>query len=238
MSLKSLALEQLRTIEIELGKLIHPEGSCLFSMGRTRVLCTATVEEKVPPFLQDTGKGWITAEYGMLPRSTNTRQERERTRGKANSRALEISRLIGRSLRSCVDLQALGQRTVILDCDVIQADGGTRCCAINGSSIALHQALEKIVGQGQLKANPMQTMAAAVSVGIVQEEPVLDLDYDKDSRAEVDMNVVMNGEGEYIEIQGSAEKSTFTREELDRMLKLAGFGIREILQRQRETLGL
>ncbi|MFC1537751.1 ribonuclease PH [Gemmatimonadota bacterium] len=238
MSLKSIALEQLRPIEIEIGKLLHPEGSCLFSMGRTRVLCTATVEDKVPPFLQDTGKGWVTAEYGMLPRSTNTRQERERTRGKANSRALEISRLIGRSLRACVDLQALGRRTVILDCDVLQADGGTRCCAVNGAAIALHQALQQLVDQGRLPDNPMRTLAAAVSVGMVQGEPALDLDYEKDSGAGVDMNVVMNGEGRFIEIQGSAEKSTFSRGELDRLLELSGLGIEEILRRQRETLGL
>ena len=238
MSAKTLVLAQLRPIKLELGKLAHPEGSCLISMGLTRVLCTATVEDKVPRFLQDTGRGWVTAEYGMLPRSTHTRQERERTRGRPNSRALEISRLIGRCLRAGVDLKSLGERTVILDCDVLQADGGTRCAAINGAAVALHQALEHLVRQGELTANPMHTMVAAVSVGLVDRKPVLDLDYGQDSQAAVDMNVVMTGEGAFVEIQGTAEQSPFDRQELDKMLDLARLGIEELIRQQRKALGL
>ncbi|MBN2289300.1 MAG: ribonuclease PH [Candidatus Glassbacteria bacterium] len=238
MSLETQAIEQLRPVAIEPGILVHPEGSCLFSMGRTRVICTATVEDKVPPFLLDTGRGWVTAEYGMLPRSTHTRQVRERTRGRPDSRALEISRLVGRCLRATMDLGSLGERTVTLDCDVLQADGGTRCCAINGAAVALCQALESLVGRGELKANPMHTLVAGLSVGLVRGEPVLDLDYEKDSQAEVDMNVVMTAGGGFVEIQGAAEKSPFDRGQLDLMLELARLGIGEIIRRQREALGL
>jgi len=235
---KTAAPEQLRPVGIETGKLTHPEGSCLFSMGQTRVLCTASVEDKVPAFLQEAGRGWVTAEYGMLPRSTHTRQERERTRGKPNSRALEISRLIGRCLRACVDLKSLGERTVILDCDVLQADGGTRCCAVNGAVVALYQALEHLVSEGGLQSNPMHILVAAVSVGLIEGRPALDLDYSEDSRAAVDMNVVMTDRGGFVEVQGTAEKTPFERRELDEMLELAGVGIEELVRRQREALGL
>ena len=238
MNLKKLVLKQLRPIGIELGKLTHPEGSCLISMGQTRVLCTASVEDKVPSFLKNTGRGWVTAEYGMLPRSTHTRQERERSRGKPNSRALEISRLIGRSLRASVNLESLGERSIILDCDVLQADGGTRCCAISGAAVALYQALEHLVGQGELPANPMHTLVAALSVGLIEGEPVVDLNYEEDSQAAVDLNVVMTGEGKLVEIQGTAEKSPFNRRELDKMLDLARLGIEELIRIQKEALRL
>lgn len=228
----------MRPLSIKPGKFINPEGSCLISMGQTQVLCNATVEDRVPPFLLNTGKGWVTAEYGMLPRSTTTRMQRERAGGRPNSRSLEISRLIGRSMRAAVDVDRLGPRTVILDCDVLQADGGTRCCAVNGAVVALHLALEGLVKQGILEASPMHTMVAAVSVGIVSGKPALDLDYARDSEADVDLNVVMTAGGEFIELQGTGEKSAFSRGELDTMLELAWSGIEEILCVQRKALGL
>jgi ribonuclease PH len=217
----------------------HAEGSCLASMGLTRVLCSATVEEKLPPFLEGAGKGgWVTAEYGMLPRSTHTRQQRERARGSANSRALEISRLIGRALRIAVDLPSLGERTVTLDCDVLQADGGTRCCAVNGAVVALHLALGKLVAGGKLAANPLKTLVAAVSVGLVDGAPRLDLDYALDSRAGVDLNVVLTAGGKLVEIQGTAEHEPFDRGQLDELLDLAGEGIDRLIAIQKEVLGL
>jgi len=228
----------LRPVSFKLGYLANAEGSCLFSMGKTVVLCAATVEEKVPPFLEGKGQGWVTAEYGMLPRSTHKRQVRERSTGKPNSRALEISRLIGRALRMCIDLTTLGERTVILDCDVLQADGGTRCASVNGAVIALYQALKGLVEEGKLKSNPLHTLVAAVSVGLVDSKPVLDLDYDEDSRAEVDMNVIMTADGNLVEIQGAAEKRPFTEEELKEMLDLARKGIGKLINMQKKALAI
>ena len=229
---------ELRPVEFELDCNVHAEGSCLASMGRTMVLCTATVEQRVPPFLEGTGQGWVTAEYGMLPRSTHSRQQRERTRGGANSRALEISRLIGRALRMVVDLESLAGRTVILDCDVIQADGGTRCCAINGAALALYKALSGLAGQGELERNPLKSLVAAVSVGLVDGGLELDLDYESDSRAGVDLNVVMTGSGELVEIQGTAESKPFSEEELNEMLSLARKGIEKLITMQKKVLGI
>ena len=230
---------ELRPVLLAPGWMAHAEGSCLAEMGLTRVLCSATVEEKLPPFLEHAGKGgWVTAEYGMLPRSTHTRQQRERSRGSANSRALEISRLIGRALRIAVDLPALGERTITLDCDVLQADGGTRCCAINGAVVALHLALGKLVGEGKLTANPLKTLVAAVSVGLVDGAPRLDLDYALDSRAEVDLNVVMTAGGRLVEVQGTAEHEPFDRSQLNELLDLAGQGIGHLIAIQKEVLGI
>jgi len=229
---------ELRTVEFELDYNVHAEGSCLASMGETRVLCTATVEQRVPPFLEGKGQGWVTAEYGMLPRSTHSRQQRERSRSGANSRALEISRLIGRALRIAVDLESLGERTVILDCDVIQADGGTRCCAINGAVVALYKALSRLAEQGELEPDPMTGLIAAVSVGLVDGNLVLDLDYEADSRAEVDMNVVMTASGELVEIQGTAENKPFGQSELNEMLSLARRGIEKLITIQKKVLGI
>ena len=229
---------ELRTVEFELDYNVHAEGSCLASMGETRVLCTATVEQRVPPFLVGKGQGWVTAEYGMLPRSTHLRQQRERSRSGANSRALEISRLIGRALRIAVNLESLGERTVILDCDVIQADGGTRCCAINGAVVALYKALGSLAEQGELEHNPMTGLIAAVSVGLVDGNLVLDLDYEADSRAEVDMNVVMTASGELVEIQGTAESKPFGENELNKMLSLARRGIEKLITIQKKVLGI
>ena len=229
---------ELRPVEFELDYNVHAEGSCLASMGETRVLCTATVEQRVPPFLEGKGQGWVTAEYGMLPRSTHSRQQRERSRSGANSRALEISRLIGRALRIAVDLESLGERTVILDCDVIQADGGTRCCAINGAVVALYKALSRLAEQGELEPDPMTGLIAAVSVGLVDGNLVLDLDYEADSRAEVDMNVVMTASGELVEIQGTAENKPFGQSELNEMLSLARSGIEKLITIQKKVLGI
>ncbi|MBW7997040.1 MAG: ribonuclease PH [Candidatus Glassbacteria bacterium] len=229
---------ELRTTRFDAGVSIHAEGSCLAVMGDTRVLCMATIEDGVPPFLDGKGRGWVTAEYGMLPRSTNTRQPRERSRSGAGGRVLEISRLIGRSLRMTVDLEALGERTVTLDCDVIQADGGTRCCAINGAMVALYLALERLVQAGDLPANPCKRLVSAVSVGLVDGSPVLDLDYAADSNAEVDMNVVMTDDGGLVEVQGTAEKEPMSREDLDRLLELTSAGIKTIVELQKEVLGI
>ncbi|MCE5270386.1 ribonuclease PH [bacterium] len=228
----------LRPVEFNLDFIPHAEGSCLVTMGRTRVVCTATVETRVPNFLAGQGRGWITAEYGMLPRSTGTRQERERTRGKPNSRALEISRLIGRALRAVIDLEALGERTVMLDCDVIEADGGTRCASINGAAVALHQALARLVAAGYLTVNPLRQLVAAVSVGLVEGAQFLDLDYSLDSRAGVDLNVVLSADCRLIEVQGTAEREPFSRAELDSLLDLATVGIREINRFQNGALGI
>jgi ribonuclease PH len=216
----------------------HAEGSVLIEFGDTRVLCTASVEERVPPFLKDSGRGWVTAEYGMLPRSTNTRTDREAARGKQSGRTQEIQRLIGRALRAVTDLSALGARTVHLDCDVLQADGGTRTAAITGSFVALHDAVGWLQKKKLLQQQPIKDFVGAVSVGIHQGTPMLDLDYSEDSACGCDMNVVMTGAGNFVEVQGTAEGETFGREQLDELLALAQSGIRELIAHQRRALGL
>ena len=230
--------DELRPVHIQRRYTKHAEGSVLVQFGDTRVLCTATVEERVPPFLKDSGRGWVTAEYGMLPRSTNTRTEREAARGKQSGRTQEIQRLIGRSLRAVIDLGALGSRTVHLDCDVLQADGGTRTAAITGAFVALHDALAWLKDRGLLRDWPLRDFVAAVSVGIHQGRPVLDLDYAEDSACGCDMNVVMTGVGNFVEVQGTAEGEAFGRAELDQLLALAERGIRELIGHQRSALGL
>jgi len=229
---------QLRPVRIQRGFTRHAEGSVLVEFGDTRVLCTASVEERVPPFLKDSGRGWVTAEYGMLPRSTNTRTDREAARGKQTGRTQEIQRLIGRSLRAVVDLGALGQRTVHLDCDVLQADGGTRTAAITGSFVALHDAVTWLQTRKLLRESPVRDFVAAVSVGIFQGTPVLDLDYPEDSACGCDMNVVMTGAGNFVEVQGTAEGAAFGRAELDQLIGLAERGIRELIAQQKKALGL
>jgi ribonuclease PH len=231
------AEDALRPVEIVPGWLKHPAGSVLLSMGETRVLCTASVEPVVPPFLRDTGEGWVTGEYAMLPAATHTRTAREISRGRHSGRTLEIQRLVGRALRSVVDRQALGPRTVTIDCDVLQADGGTRTASITGGFVALVLALERLQASGQLQAPCLTGMVAAVSVGIVGGRPVLDLDYVEDSAADVDMNVVRTDEGRYVELQGTAETTPFRREQLDRMLGLADVGLDLLMDRQRQVLG-
>jgi ribonuclease PH len=230
------ALNQLREIRFTRHYTRHAEGSVLVEFGDTKVLCTATIENGVPHFLRNSGTGWITAEYGMLPRSTHTRSAREAARGKQSGRTQEIQRLIGRSLRAIVDMKALGERTVTLDCDVLQADGGTRTAAITGGYVALADAAAKLVKRGDLARNPLHGQVAAVSVGIVDGKPVLDLDYAEDSQAETDMNVVMNGGGAFVEVQGTAEGHAFRRNELDALLDLAGAGIAELIERQQQAL--
>jgi ribonuclease PH len=228
--------DQLRTVRFTTGYTRHAEGSVLAEFGETRVLCTASVEPRVPPWLRGTGGGWVTAEYGMLPRSTNTRSGREAARGKQGGRTLEIQRLIGRSLRAVVDLEALGERTVTLDCDVIQADGGTRTAAISGAYVALSLAMRKLAAAGKVRKNPLYGQVAAVSVGVYRGQPVLDLDYAEDSEAETDMNIVMNEAGRFIEVQGTAEGHAFTDDELAAMLALAKAGIEDIIDVQNEAL--
>lgn len=230
------APDQMREIKFTRNFTHHAEGSVLVEFGHTRVLCTATVEEKVPNFLKGKGKGWVTAEYGMLPRSTNTRMGREAARGKQGGRTMEIQRLIGRSLRAVVDLKALGERSITLDCDVIQADGGTRTASITGACVALSDALNKLLEEGSLKVNPLQKMVASISVGIYQGVPVLDLDYAEDSNAETDMNIVMDENGDFIEIQGTAEGKTFSMDEMLAMTALARNGIAEIIRQQKLAL--
>lgn len=215
---------------------MHAEGSVLISCGDTRVLCTASIEDRVPPWLRGKGSGWVTAEYGMLPRATGSRNMREATRGKQGGRTLEIQRLIGRSLRAVVDLKAVGERTITLDCDVLQADGGTRTASITGAYVALVDAVSKLMNNGKLKRDPIHGQIAAVSVGIVGSDPVLDLDYAEDSTAETDLNVVMNDGGGFIEVQGTAEGHAFHREEFDRMLDLAESGIRDLMAAQTAAL--
>jgi len=228
----------LRPIRLQRGFTKHAEGSVLVEFGDTRVLCTASVEERVPPFLRDSGRGWVTAEYGMLPRSTHTRSDREAARGKQSGRTQEIQRLVGRALRSVTDLAALGTRTIQLDCDVLQADGGTRTAAITGSFVALHDAISHLKAKGQLAKNPIKDFVAAVSVGVFQGTPVLDLDYAEDSNCGCDMNVVMTGAGNFVEVQGTAEGETFGRAELDALLELARRGIAELVAHQRRALGV
>ena len=227
--------DELRPVRIERGFTEYAEGSVLVSFGRTRVLCTASVEESVPPFLKGTGQGWVTAEYGMLPRATHTRTPREAAKGKQGGRTLEIQRLIGRSLRAVVDLAALGERQVVLDCDVLQADGGTRTAAITGAWVALADACEALVARGVLSASPVRDQVAAVSVGLVGGEALLDLDYAEDSTCDTDMNAVMTGAGGFVELQGTAEHGAFDRKALEALLALAEKGIGELLAAQRES---
>jgi ribonuclease PH len=227
---------QLRAVRITRGYTRHAEGSVLVEFGDTRVLCTASIEEKVPPFLKGRGQGWVTAEYGMLPRATNTRTQREAAAGKQSGRTQEIQRLIGRSLRAVIDLGALGERTAQLDCDVLQADGGTRTASITGAFVALHDALRLLQERGMLAAWPVRDFVAAVSVGVFQGVPVLDLDYAEDSGCETDMNVVMTGTGGIVEIQGTAEGEPFSRIQMDAMMALADKGIRELVAAQRAAL--
>jgi len=226
----------LRPIRFTRGFTRHAEGSVLVEFGATRVLCTATVEETVPPFLRNTGQGWVTAEYGMLPRATHTRSPREAAKGKQTGRTQEIQRLIGRALRAVVDLKGLGDRTITIDCDVLQADGGTRTAAITGGYIALVDAVDGLMRKGTVKRNPIHAQVAAVSVGIWSGQPVLDLDYLEDSAAETDMNVVMNNGGAFVEIQGTAEGHAFRRHELDELLNFAVQGINELHALQLEAL--
>ena len=230
--------DQLRPITITRNFTKHAEGSVLVCFGDTQVICTASVEEKVPRFLKGAGQGWVTAEYGMLPRSTTDRMGREAARGKQGGRTLEIQRLIGRSLRAAVDLKALGERTITLDCDVIQADGGTRTASITGACVALVEAINKTRELDLLDVDPMLGMVASVSVGVFNGTPVLDLDYAEDSNAETDMNVVMDEKGGFIEVQGTAEGAAYSRDELNAMLDLAHQGISEIVQLQRQALGI
>ncbi len=227
---------QMRNVTFSTNYTAHAEGAVLTEFGATRVLCTASVEPKIPSFLKGRNQGWVTAEYGMLPRSTHTRNPREAARGKQSGRTLEIQRLIGRSLRAVVDLAALGDRTITLDCDVIQADGGTRTAAISGSYIALVLAVERLLKKGDMGRNPIHGQVAAISVGIFQGKPVLDLDYEEDAEAETDMNVVMNEAGSFIEIQGTAEGHALLRSELEALLDMAAAGIKTLLTKQAEAL--
>ncbi len=228
--------EQLRPVRIERGYTRHAEGSVLVSFGETRVLCTASIDNKVPPFLRGKGEGWVTAEYGMLPRATHSRSDREAARGKQGGRTLEIQRLIGRSLRACVDRKLLGERTITLDCDVLQADGGTRTAAITGAYVALVDAVRWLQARKELTRDPVFGAIAAVSVGVYRGVPVLDLDYAEDSDCDTDMNVVMNDGGGFIELQGTAEGHAFRREELDALTTLAQDGIAQLIELQRQAL--
>jgi ribonuclease PH len=229
--------DELRPVKITKGYITTAEGSVLIEVGQTKVICTASIEEKVPPFLKDTGRGWITAEYGMLPRATSTRSIRESVAGRIGGRTHEIQRLIGRSLRSVVDLDKLGERTVWIDCDVIQADGGTRTASITGAYVALVEAMRYAIRNGIIENNPVRSMVAAVSVGVVNGELMLDLCYEEDFQAEVDMNVVMTDEGRFVEVQGTAEGIPFTKETLQDLLSLAEKGIRELIKIQKESIG-
>jgi ribonuclease PH len=228
---------QLRETTITPNFLLHAEGSVLIEAGRTKVICTASVEDRVPQFLRNSGKGWVTAEYGMLPRATSTRTQREATAGKVGGRTQEIQRLIGRSLRSVTNLPALGERTIWIDCDVIQADGGTRTASITGAFVALALALEKLRERDVIKSIPLSDYVAAISVGIVDGEALLDLAYDDDSRADVDMNIVKTGDGRFIEVQGTAEADPFGREALIQLLELADAGITQLVEKQRAIVG-
>ncbi|WP_305804130.1 ribonuclease PH [Stenotrophomonas sp. YIM B06876] len=228
--------DQLRPVRIERAFTRHAEGSVLVSFGETRVLCTASVENRAPGFLRGKGEGWVTAEYGMLPRSTHTRNDREAARGKQGGRTLEIQRLIGRTLRACIDRNALGERTITLDCDVLQADGGTRTAAITGAYVALVDAVNLLLKRGDIKRNPIFGAVAAVSVGIYKGVPVLDLDYAEDSDCDTDMNIVMNDGGGFIELQGTAEGHAFRRDELDTLLALGENGIRQLFDAQQAAL--
>ncbi|MCA9395183.1 MAG: ribonuclease PH [Candidatus Omnitrophica bacterium] len=226
--------DQLRTVKVTKDYICHPAGSCLIEFGQTKVICSASVEEDVPPFLRNSGAGWVTAEYGMLPCATNTRNRRDKTM--TAGRTLEIQRLIGRSLRAVVDRSKLGERTVKVDCDVIQADGGTRTAAITGGYIALALAIEKMLQQGVLDYSPLTDQVAAISVGMFNNQPVLDLNYEEDSNAQMDMNVVMMGNGDFVEVQGTAEGKPFNKQQLDDLLDLAKVGIEELLTIQKNCL--
>lgn len=229
---------ELRNVQIETNYLKHPEGSVLISVGDTKVICTASIEDRVPPFMRGEGKGWITAEYSMLPRATETRNIRESSKGKVSGRTMEIQRLIGRALRAVVDLEVIGERTVWIDCDVIQADGGTRTASITGAFVAMSMALHQLYIEKKLKAYPVTDFLAATSVGILEEVGViLDLNYVEDSSALVDMNVVMTGVGEFVELQGTGEESTFSSTQLQEMLALANDGLKELMNIQKEVLG-
>ena len=230
--------EELRPVRITRNYTRHAEGSVLIEFGDTRLVCTASVEQRVPPFLKDKGVGWLTAEYGMLPRSTNTRTEREAARGRQSGRTQEIQRLIGRALRAVTDLPALGERTLHVDCDVLQADGGTRTAAITGAFVAVHDALSWLRAQGMVAALPVKDFVAAVSVGIVRGTPLLDLDYAEDSVCDTYMNIVMTGSGGYVEVQGTAEGEPFARADLDALLAHASRGCAELVAHQRRALGL
>jgi ribonuclease PH len=230
--------DELRPVRLTRGYTRHAEGSVLVEFGDTKVLCTASVEARVPGFLRDQGRGWLTAEYGMLPRATHTRADREAARGKQSGRTQEIQRLIGRALRAVVDLRALGENTIQVDCDVLQADGGTRTASITGAFVAVHDALEWMRGKGMIAALPARDFVAAVSVGLHRGHALLDLDYAEDSACQADMNVVMTGAGRFVEVQGTAEGEPFARAELDALLALAGRGIAELVAQQRRALGL
>ena len=231
------APDALRPVRITRGFTRHAEGSVLIEFGDTRVLCTASVEDKVPPFLRGAGRGWLTAEYGMLPRSTHTRTDREAARGKQSGRTQEIQRLIGRSLRAVFDLERLGERTITLDCDVLQADGGTRTAAITGAFVAAHDAISGLLAAGALERTPVRDFVAAVSVGLYEGSAVLDLDYAEDSACDTDLNVVMTGAVGFVEVQGTAEGDPFTREQMDRLVDLAAGGIRRLVEAQKAALG-
>jgi ribonuclease PH len=231
------AHDALRPLTIQRAFTKHAEGSVLIAFGDTQVLCTASVEDKVPPHKRGSGQGWVTAEYGMLPRATHTRGDREAARGKQSGRTQEIQRLIGRSLRAVFDLAALGERTITLDCDVIQADGGTRTAAITGAFVAAHDAVSTLLSAGKLAASPIRDHVAAVSVGIVQEVPLLDLEYVEDSACDTDMNVVMTGAGHFVEVQGTAEGAAFSRAQMDALLTLASKGIADLVAAQKRALG-
>ena len=230
--------DQLRDIRITRHYTKHAEGSVLVEFGDTKVICTASVEESVPRFLKGSGTGWVTAEYGMLPRSTGSRMDREAVRGKQGGRTMEISRLIGRSLRAALDMKLLGENTIKIDCDVIQADGGTRTASITGACVALHDAIGVLLKNGRVKKNPMKQLIASVSVGIYKGMPVLDLDYAEDSNAETDMNIVMTEKLRFIELQGTGEESDFDTAELQSMIELAQKGIAELLEKQKQALGI
>jgi ribonuclease PH len=231
------APDQLRPVSLEPGFSRHAEGSCLVKFGDTHVLCTASIDEKVPPWMRNTGKGWVTAEYGMLPRSTHTRTDREAARGKQSGRTQEIQRLIGRSLRAVVNLQAMGERQINIDCDVLQADGGTRTASITGSWVALHFAFERLIKEGKLAVNPITGQVAAVSCGLWEGKAVLDLDYPEDSKAEADANFVLTGNGGIVEVQGTAEQDPFTEAQFMELLNLAKKGIGELTLLQRTAVG-
>ncbi|MCX5542224.1 ribonuclease PH [Paraburkholderia sp. CNPSo 3076] len=230
------AADQLREVRITRNYTKYAEGSVLVEFGDTKVLCTASVSESVPPFLRDKGQGWLTAEYGMLPRATHTRSDREAARGKQTGRTQEIQRLIGRAMRAVFDLEALGARTINLDCDVLQADGGTRTASITGAFVAAHDAVSKLLATGRIERSPIYDYVAAISVGVYEGVPVLDLDYDEDSQCDTDMNVVMTGSGGMVEVQGTAEGAPFSRKELNALLDLAQSGIRSLIEKQKAAL--
>lgn len=232
------AADALRAVTIERNYTVHAEGSVLITFGNTKVLCTASVEEKVPPHKRGSGEGWVTAEYGMLPRATHTRSSREAAKGKQSGRTQEIQRLIGRSLRAVFDLKKLGERTIQLDCDVIQADGGTRTAAITGAFVAAHDAVTFLLEKGLIASSPLTDSVAAISVGIVQGTPLLDLEYEEDVACDTDMNIVMTGAGQFIEVQGTAEGVTFSRQEMGQLLDLAEKGIAELRDLQKTVLGV